>query len=100
MENEIADAIEEVNDPSKYQIFIANIHWDRKSLRQYHSKYDVYEDLPSQFTLDVPENVQKRATKSKEGFNDVIETYVYDFLTRKFAHEVNRCQIYLPLEEL
>lgn len=47
--------------------------------------------------FDVPKAVLEQAGKNENVFNDVIEAYVYNVLTRKFGYELNRCQIYLPL---
>lgn len=82
-----------------YQVIVTGIKWDKKAIGQYYVKNDRYVDLPSQFTLDLPENVLNQATKKKNDFNDIVESFVYNFLTRKFGHEVNNCQIWLPLED-
>ena len=88
-----------IKEAEHYQVLITGIHWDRKTTSQYKVKNDNYDLLPSQFTLDISDLVLKQANKNKEEFNDVIESHCYNFLTRKFGHEVNRCQIWLPLEE-
>lgn len=82
-----------------YQVMITGIKWDSKTIGQYYVKHDKSGELPSQFTLDLPENVLNQANKKKEDFNDVVESFIYNFLTRKFGHEVNNCQIWLPLDE-
>ena len=80
-----------------YQVLITNIVWNKDTTGQYHIKYDKYDKLPKQFTLDLPESVFNQAKKNV--FKDVIESFVYNFLTRKYNHEVNNCQIWLPLEK-
>ena len=82
----------------KYQIIITGISWKADSIRQYVSKKDNGE-LPTQFTLDLPENVLHQANKPGNAFKDVVETFVYNFLMRKFGHEVYSCSIWLPLEK-
>lgn len=49
--------------------------------------------------FDIPQNVIENAYRVKDEFNDVIESYVYNALTRKFGHEVYSAQIWLPLED-
>jgi len=81
-----------------YQSLITGITWNENSTRAYASKKDNIE-LPTQFTLDLPENVLNQANKKDNDFNDVIESFVYNFLTRKFNHEVYSCSIWLPLDK-
>lgn len=95
-ENIITD---ESNENNGYQILITGISWNPKSTKAFATKKDAEEELPSQFILDLPENVYNQANKSNNIFNDVIESFIYNFLTRKFNHEVYHCQIWLPLEE-
>jgi len=79
---------------------VTGIKWDKKPAKLYHvaREYD-FKDLPEQFALDLPENILNQANKKQNSFNDVIETFVYNFLTHKFNHEVNCCSIWLPLED-
>lgn len=86
----INESISSEQHYSKFQVFITGIKWDRKVQRQYHSKYS-YEELPSQFTLDLQENVLSKAPRGSRELDYVIESYCYDFLTKKFGYEVNFC---------
>lgn len=81
---------------SRFQVFITGIKWDKRVQRQYHSKYS-YDELPSQFTLDLQENVLSRAPRGSKELDSIVESYCYDFLTKKFGYEVNFCQVWLPL---
>lgn len=72
--------------------------WHKDTIGQYHVKHDKYETLPLQFTLDIPENILKQ-NSNKFNLKDTIETFVFNFLTKKYGHEVNNCSIWLPLEE-
>ena len=90
--------IDDNTQNDKYQIIITGISWKENSTRSYVSKKD-NEELPTQFTLDLPENVLAQANKKENNFKDIIETFVYNFLTRKFSHEVYSCSIWLPLEK-
>ena len=80
-----------------YQVLVCNIAWGSKA----HSgvaKKILQSDLPSQISLDIPEAVLQQANKNKANFNDIVEQFVYNLLYKKFGREVNRCQIWLPLE--
>ena len=71
--------------------------WRQDPVRAFRSKYDAKRDLPKQMAFDVPENVLANAKSSE--FNDTIESYVYNALTRKFGHELYSAQIWLPPED-
>ena len=75
-----------------YQIVVCNIHWNTSTA----SRKTAVHDLPSQLALDIPESILSQARKSNE-FNDVIEQFTYNLLTRKFMCECCSCQIWLPL---
>lgn len=86
-----------------YQVLISDITWNPNSSRPYYSKHDDAEKLPTQFAYDVPDgflkNLLKKCPSSDDiAFKDAIETHCYDFLTRRFGHEVYSCSIWLPLE--
>lgn len=81
-------------NPETYQLNIVNISWNtRGATRGRHTA----EELPQNMVFDVPKAVLEQAGRNENVFNDVIEAYVYNVLTRKFGYELNRCQIYLPL---
>lgn len=80
--------------PESYQINIVNISWNTENMMK---SRRAAEDLPHGMVFDVPKSVLEQANKPGNVFNDVIESYVYNVLTRKFGYELNRCQIYLPL---
>ena len=84
----------ESNDNSN-QILITNITWNKNAIHS-HSKQE--DGLPTQFALDLPENVVNQANKKGNNYKDVVESFAYNFLTRKFDHEVWSCSIWLPLE--
>ncbi len=77
-----------------YVVLVCNIHWSKNLV---YVKRDNRDELPSQMSLDIPEAVLLQANKNKSSFNDVIESFCYNVLAKKFGHEVNRCQIWLPL---
>lgn len=84
----------EQND--SYQVIVCNISWSNNILASY-AKKDHRSDLPVQMSLDIPKSVLAQAKKSN--FNDVVEQFCYNTLTRKYGREVTTCQIWLPLED-
>ena len=46
--------------------------------------------------VEIPEG--KLKCKDEEKRNDLIESYVYDYITKKYGAEVNYCQVYLPID--
>lgn len=83
---------------SNYQVLVCNISWSTKTYSSAALKAN-HGELPAQISLDVPQSVLDQAKKSKSNFNDIIEQFVYNLLAKKFGKEVNRCQIWLPLED-
>lgn len=89
------------DDISNDQVLITGITWNKNSLSSYHTKKDDEDvELPTQFTLNIPDNVLKQAGKPRNNYYDVIESFVYNFLTHKFNHEVYSCSIWLPMEQM
>ena len=86
---------EKKSENAGYQVLITNIKWNKDTIGQYRVKHDNYDDLPTQFTLDIPDNIIKTNTSNTK---DLIETFVFNFLTKKYGHEANNCSIWLPLE--
>ena len=86
----------EENEQVGYQVLVCNIKWN--TTKQVAKKHKDVE-LPAQLSFDIPETVLAQAKKSKNAFNDIIESFICNILYRKFGHEVNFCQIWLPLED-
>lgn len=91
MDKNEANIAEETNE---YQVIVANIYWNSKPINK--SKKIDKDDLPAQMSLNIPNQVLEQANKSKNNFNDIIEQFCYNLLTRKYGYEVNSCQIWLP----
>ena len=84
---------ENICDEASYQITVANIKYGR-------SFSNKFRDRPEIVTLDVPESILKLKTKGDETkFKDAVESFAYNTVSRKFAAEVSRCQVWLPLED-
>lgn len=90
--------MEDLTEESRYQVFCCNIYWNSKS-SDYRGRKIRYNELPTQMSIDIPESVLNQANKNKESFNEIIEQFCYNLLTRKNGYEVNSCQIWLPLED-
>lgn len=86
--------IKDIDYKESYQVIVCNIHWDISTA----SRRTVISELPEQIALDIPENVMNQASKPENDFNDVIEQFAYNLLTRKFNCEVGSCQVWLPLK--
>lgn len=86
--------IEDTSYAEPYQILVCNIHWDVTTA----SRRTVIAELPVQLALDVPESTLNQAKKKGNDFNDIIEQFAYNILSRKFNCEVCSCQVWLPLE--
>ena len=86
--------IKDIDYKESYQVIVCNIHWDISTA----SRRTVISELPEQIALDIPENVMNQASKPENDFNDVIEQFAYNLLTRKFNCEVCSCQVWLPLK--
>lgn len=82
---------------NKYEVIVANISW-ADAPRNAGGKFRKGE-LPDQMTLDIPESVLVQARKEKASFNDVIESFCCNLLTKKHNREVYGCQVWLPLDK-
>ena len=92
--------MEEQNfDTSNCQVLVTNIKWNKDQIGQYRVHHDKYETLPSQYTLDIPENVTKQAKSGKCELKEIVETFVFNFLSKKYGHEVNNCAIWLLTDD-
>ena len=75
-----------------YQIQVVNISWGRDVGERSKKK-----EKPSETVLDVPEEIMKHR-KNPTRFMELVESFTYGLLTRKYGAEVYSCQIYLPPE--
>jgi hypothetical protein len=79
-----------------YQVIAVNIKWDRDTVSQYRGKKSYYDRLPEQITVTLPESLaQKHSTPE---FYDLVESWTYGFLVKRFNHIANHCQVFLPLD--
>lgn len=92
-ENIVYDETTELNNS---QILITGIYWSKDVIGKYRSKKDADEKLVDQISIDLPQGILDK--KDMPEFYDIVETFVYNFLAKRFNHIANRCQIWLPLE--
>ena len=92
------DTLTTEEDENRYQVLITNIAWGRNTSMKA-AKRDNDDELPLHMQIDIPDGVLREANKKKSNFNDIIETFCYNLLTKKYFKEVNRCQIWLPLDK-
>ena len=80
-----------IDEDHGYQILISNIKFGGNVLN---SKI---KDRPSDAVLDVPEGIL-RTRADKQKFEDNIESFAYNTLTRKYGKEVSYSQVWLPMD--
>lgn len=93
----IKNKMEIEENPNEYQVIVANIFWNHSNKKTNKKKSD--EELPAQMSLTIPDQVLMQAKKNNNSFNDIVEQFCYNLLTRKYGCEVNSCQIWLPLDK-
>lgn len=80
---------EKLNDNS---IIAVNIKYERISEDGTLSKR---KKLPEAFVLDLPERISQIADKTSQKYFDLIESFVYNTLSKKFQTKVSYCQIWI-----
>ena len=85
-----------MSDSNDNSIFITNIKWWKDA--EIKNKINQSE-LPESFQISIPNNMIDLYKTNFEVFKDDIESFIYNFLTRKFGIKVSFCQIWLPIEE-
>lgn len=93
MESEIIE--EQIQDTS---ILITNIKWHMEHQLSNYGK-GKQKELPTMVTVTVPETIRTQEEKDYAMFKDNVETFAYNFLTKKYGVEVSFCQIWLYLNE-
>ncbi len=86
----------EINTSSNngYQLVLVNIAWAKKPRSTFVKVNHEYSDLPESLIIDLPNTVLEQATKKTNVFDDVIESFSYNYLTNRFGYEVFHCQVY------
>ena len=86
--------IEEVVEGSfsDNSVVVVNIRYNPISIDGVRTKR---KNLPEFFVLDLPERITQLPDKSEQKYFDLIETFVYNTLTKKFQAEVANCQIWI-----
>ena len=101
MIGKIMDTSIQVNELLPNQVIVVNVAWNNvKSM--FSSKYrgkNKKEDrsFPTSFVLDLPDVVYSMKESSEK--TDAIESFAYNYLSKKFNCEVNKCQVFLPLSK-
>lgn len=76
----------------KDAVIAVNIKYSKNSMDGKPSKR---KNLPETFVLDLPERITQLPDKNDQKYLDLIETFVYNTLTKKFQTEVEHCQIWI-----
>lgn len=93
-ESYIDETENDVENPA--QVIVTSITWSKDSLSKFASKKDFSVKLPEMFTFDLPASIL--AQEEKPNYYDIVETFVYNFLARRFNHIAYHCQIWLPIK--
>lgn len=88
------NAIEEMieSEMGKDAVIAVNIRYSKNSMDGKPSKR---KNLPDTFVLDLPERITQLPDKSDQKYLDLIETFVYNTLSKKFQTNVEYCQIWI-----
>lgn len=73
-------------------VIVVNIKYARLSMDGNPSKR---KNLPEFFVLDLPERITQLPDKTDQKYLDLIETFVYNTLSKKFQTCVDFCQIWI-----
>ena len=86
--------IEEIieNQLKENSVVVVNIKYARISMD---GSISEKKNLPEFFVLDLPERITQLPDKNDQKYYDLIETFVYNTLTKKFQTEVENCQIWI-----
>jgi len=90
MSNNIEESLENINPNAVVVVNIAYFNEDLKGKKTANRN-----DLPKFFTLDLPERILEFKEKDQEKYFDLIETFCYNTLSKKFQAEVASCQIWV-----
>lgn len=87
-------SVEEMIESSMNEnaVIAVNIKYARISMDGSLSKK---KNLPEVFVLDLPERITQLPDKSDQKYLDLIETFVYNTLSKKFQTDVEHCQIWI-----
>ena len=88
--NVIEEMIE--SEMGKDAVIAVNIKYSKNSMDGKPSKR---KNLPDTFVLDLPERITQLPDKSDQKYLDLIETFVYNTLSKKFQTNVEYCQIWI-----
>lgn len=80
------------NSLNSNSVIATNIKYARIAMDGTQSKK---KNLPEVFVLDLPERITQLPDKNEQKYFDLIETFVYNTLTKKFQTEVEKCQIWI-----
>jgi hypothetical protein len=74
---------------TEYRVSVVNIKYGKEL-------YNKVKNKPSMTVVAIPENILSHQDDVGK-FNDMIESFIYAKLTKKYEAEVYNCQIWLPL---
>lgn len=94
MKENNSSAVQEINESSlnENSVIVVNIKYSKVSRDGTLSKK---KNLPEFFVLDLPERITQLPDKTEQKYFDMIETFVYNTLSKKFQTDVESCQTWI-----
>lgn len=95
--DEVIELVEETEKINPNIAYVVNIKYfpDRNTWQKKGKKGKEKEELFESYILDIPPKIFEMREKKKDLYLDVVETFVYNTITKKTNREVSHCQIYL-----
>lgn len=87
------------NTTDSCQVLVCNIHWGNKASTSVAKKSNNKDELPDQISLDIPAGVMAEIQKKPSEEYLIVESFVLNLLYKKFGHEINDYQIWLPSKD-
>lgn len=92
---EVIELIEETEKINPNVAYIVNIKYFSDRNLKPTKKRKNKDELFDNYILDIPPKIFDMREKKKDIYLDIVETFVYNTITKKTGREVSHCQIYL-----
>ena len=89
--------VEAVESNDLYQVFVNDITWSKDTIGKFRSKHSPYDQLPRQMSFILPDSIVKK--ENSKDFYDIVETFIYNLLAKRYNRIVYHCQIWLAWDK-
>lgn len=89
MTNTVEELIENVKEN---EVIVTNIHYFPHDISG--KPTAKRNDLPESFVLDLPERILEFKDKDEEKYKDLMETFCYNTISKKFQAQIANCQVW------